>query len=204
MSILRSECEEREFVTDIFILHRVPVEELRLRLGSSQWTEGGVILKARELIDYHYYSLIILEEDVEFTDTIAPIEFSDDVSQMGTDSPVKMVGWGQTSKKSGKIADNLLYMTTGTVSDADCQQAYEDVFDEVPDNIPIFCLLHPAGYGVFDETESLAVVGGVLQGFGVYREETETMEHPALFVHVSIFVKKVRKTIRKYSGASIK
>lgn len=178
---------------------RVPIEELRLRLGSSQWTQGGIILKAKEIIDYHYYNLVVLSEDVEFTDSIRPIEFSDDTTQMKTEKPIKMVGWGHTSKKSMKIADDLLYMTTSPVSEAVCEHAYADIFDEVPDGIPIFCLEHPPGIGVFDESESLAVVDGILQGFGVYREETDEMAHPALFVHVSIFVKKVRKTIRKYS-----
>lgn len=172
---------------------------MRLRLGSSQWTSGGVIVKAKEILDYHYYNLVILEEAVQFTDSIRPIEFSDDPKQMTENVPIKIVGWGSTSQKSGKISNDLLYMSTESLADSVCEHVYADIFDEVPDGIPIFCLAHPPGYGVFDESESLAVNSdGILQGFGVYREDTDTMEHPALFVHVSVFVKKVRKTIRKY------
>lgn len=156
------------------------------------------MLRAKEIIDYHYYNLIILSEDVLFSDSIRPIEFSDDRTHMAPSTPVKVVGWGHTSTKAIKVDNDLLVMSTATISEEACQHAYEDIFDEVPDGIPIFCLTHPQGYGVFDEAESLAVSGDFLHGFGVYREETEAMEHPALFVHVSIFVKKIRKTVRKY------
>lgn len=157
------------------------------------------MLKAKEIIDYHYYNLIVLEKDVEYSDTVRAIEFSDDPKQMTENSQISMVGWGHTSKKSDKVADDLLKMTSASLSAAACEHAYADIFDEVPDGIPIFCLSHPPGYGVFDESESLAVKDGILQGFGVYREETDEMAHPALFVHVSIFVKKVRKTVVKYA-----
>lgn len=182
-----------------FLFRSVPIEELRLRVGSSQWSTGGVVVKPKEIIDYHYYSLIILEKEVEVSDSIKSIEFSDDPKQITVNTPVTMVGWGQTSRKSGKVANDLLLMSSESLSESACEHAYADLFDEVPDSISIFCLSHPPGHGVFDESESLAISGGLLQGFGVYREITDEMEHPALFVHVSIFVKKVRKTIRKYA-----
>lgn len=153
-------------------------------------------MTAKEIIDYHYYNLVVLSEDVEFSDSIAPLEFSDDPNHVSANMPVKVVGWGHTSQKSGKIANDLLVMSTESISDSDCEHAYADVFDEVPDSIAIFCLTHPQGHGVFDESESLAVANGLLHGFGVYRN-TEELEHPSLFVHVSIFTKKVRKTIKQ-------
>ena len=156
-------------------------------------------MRAKEIIDYHYYNLIVLEEFVASTNSVRAIQFSDDPQQMKGTGLVEVVGWGKVTKGADQVADELMYLATEPLSEAECERAYGDVFDEVPDGIPIFCVGHPPGYGVFDDTESVAVRNGVLQGFGVYREESEAMDHPALFVHVSIFVKKVRKTIRKYS-----
>lgn len=147
------------------------------------------------MIDYHYYNLVVLDEDLEFCDNVQPIVFANNSKSMDTSMPMEIVGWGHLSEIKKSISSELLSVRSELVKHSACQMAYEDIFEEVPDEIPLFCLDYAPSHGVFDEAESLAIANGVLYGLGIYRDENQ----PQLFVHASMFSKKVRQTIRKYS-----
>lgn len=175
------------------------MSELRIRLGSADWTRGGILVKAKEIVDFHYYDLVILAEDLAFTDSIQPVAFSGDAKEVTSNMPMKTVGWGFEMEKQTVNSKHLMVVPSQVLPENTCHHAYPDIFDEVPDTIPMFCLSHPSGPGVFDESESVALSGNTLHGFGVYRDITEKQDNPALFVHMSIFHKKIRKTIKNYS-----
>lgn len=152
-------------------------------------------MRARELIDYHYYNLVVLDEDLEFCDNIQAIEFANNSKSMDTSMMMEIVGWGHMSPTKKSISSELLSVRSELIKQSTCHKSYEDIFDEIPDEIPLFCLDYAPSHGVFDDTEALAISNGVVYGLAVFRDENL----PQLFVHASMFSKKIRQTVRKYS-----
>lgn len=72
-------------------------------------------------------ALIDLQETVYFTDYIGLISMSDEFVDGGV--RVTASGWGRTSDSSSSLSDTLNYVNLNTITNAECEQIFNNIFD---------------------------------------------------------------------------
>lgn len=140
----------------------VPVEDIKVRVGSIRYAVGGKRMEVKRIIVHEDYgdflndlALLQLESPLEFNKFIQPIPLSDGEVPAGGD--VVVSGWGRLYT-TGPIPNRLQWNTLTALSVDECNKAID--MDE-----SIICLAHTMDNGVcMGDSGGPAVHDGKLVG----------------------------------------
>lgn len=105
---------------------------ITIRVGSSSYSEGGVIHEVKRVIQNSRYNenttdydfaLLELKQSIEFNDYAQSIKLSRMKDRVKDGTVVLVTGWGDTVE-DGELSDNLLGIEIPVVNQQDCVETY--------------------------------------------------------------------------------
>ena len=112
----------------------VPVEDINVRLGSADRTQGGSFIKAKKVVHHEKYTpnpinndvaIIFLSEEVQLSDQIKTIELADKDPAKGAEAFA--TGWGkldQDDPDNKPLPEKLQGVVLSVISRLRCKLAY--------------------------------------------------------------------------------
>ncbi|XP_061398819.1 transmembrane protease serine 2-like [Musca vetustissima] len=140
-----------------------PAERFTVRAGTINRIAGGIIINVKKVIvhpGYEVYNdlaLLELEEELEYSETIQPVELADEEVPAGEE--VVISGWGLTEHAGANLPIILQWYTVSALSKTGCASKI-GLFTDA-----LICLAHPSGAGACNgDSGGPAVYDGKLVG----------------------------------------
>ncbi|XP_073833454.1 serine protease SP24D-like [Musca autumnalis] len=140
-----------------------PAELFTIRAGTINRIAGGVIINVKRIfvhpgyVIYNDLALLELEEELEYSETIQPIELAEEEVPAGSD--VIISGWGLTEHAGANLPITMQWYTVSALSKLGCSSKIGFYTDA------LICLDHPSGSGACNgDSGGPAVYDGKLVG----------------------------------------
>ncbi|XP_055308418.1 trypsin-1-like [Sitodiplosis mosellana] len=107
-------------------------ENILVRLGTSEYAKGGAVHKVKRIVQHkkydgrtidYDYSLLELEDGIEFNDQVKPVALADAQEKMSDNTTCLVTGWGDT--KSAESRHKLRGAEVPIVNQEKCEKAYK-------------------------------------------------------------------------------
>ncbi|XP_061397787.1 trypsin alpha-like [Musca vetustissima] len=115
-------------ITSAHCMQDVTISVLKVRAGSSQWNEGGILLNIASFKTHEGFSSWSMVNDVAVLRLSSSLIFSPTIRSiaLATKSPLDnaaavVTGWGARSFESGVLANTLQYVNVSIVSNVECR-----------------------------------------------------------------------------------
>lgn len=172
--------------------------EIQVRVGSVDWASGGQVMPVKNILQTEFVSFIILDKDMTFGPTVKAVKFTDQPSSEEF-TKLQVVGWGYPSIDDNIRTDSMYVQNLPVMNQDDCESENGELFDEIPEYVPLYCLAERSTYGMFDLAIVPVFKNGAVEAFAIGREEDTTS---ILLVHAQFVYHEMKMTLNAMQGIS--
>lgn len=124
----------------------------------------------KNILQTQFVSFIILQEDLTFGPTVKAVRFTDKVSSAEY-TKLQLVGWGYPTEDGDDVTDIMFVQNLPVMDQDECKNQNYELFENLPEYVPIYCVSETSSYGIFDEAIVPVFKNGAVEAFSFGREE---------------------------------
>ncbi|EDV98093.1 trypsin epsilon [Drosophila grimshawi] len=188
-------------VTAAHCLQSVSAKDLRVRVGTTYWREGGSVHSVKSFRNHEGYNkrtmindiaIIRLESSISFDSSVRPIDIAE--KNPANDAEAIVTGWG-TTKSGGSIPDHLLAVDLRIVNREECASKEYKYGSQIKDTMICAYAVHKdACQG---DSGGPLVSGGRLVGVVSWGKGCAATGYPGVYADVAHFHSWVESTARE-------
>lgn len=151
-------------------------------------------MAVKNILQTQFVSFIILENDLTFGPSVKAVRFTD---QPTSDefTKLQLVGWGYPSVDVQ--TENLYVQNILVLDQEECERQNDELFEDLPEYVPIYCVGESSAYGMFDMTIVPVFKNGAVEAFAIGRDDDTTS---ILLVHAQFVYYEMKMTLNSMQG----